>query len=173
MGGEPAVRWRSEAFRSITCSRTSAKSKSISSPIGWRVGLRDPCHLGYGRDSVLDLLEAVRAQWTHPLSDGDLADFLGRGALDREVANLVRNGHDLVQAGPALVARAAAAAAADRLIGLEVEGHVEAGLLERRDAQHGPALAVRAELAHEPLGDDADDRRGAQERLDVHLREPR
>src|SRR5215208_2753250 len=145
MGGEPAVRWRSEAFRSITCSRTSAKSKSIRSPIGWRVGLRDPCHLGNGRDSVLDLLEAVRAQRAHALRDGHLADVVGGRALDREVADLVRDRHDLVQADSALVARAAAAAAPDRLIGLEVEGHVEAGLLERRDAQHAAALAVRAE----------------------------
>src|SRR3954451_9579020 len=145
MGGEPAVRWRSEAFRSITCSRTSAKSKSISSPIGWRAGLRDPCHLGYGRDSVLDLLEAVRAQRAHALGDGDLANCLGRGALDRQVADLVRDRHDLVEAGPSLVAGAAAAAAADGLVCLEVEGHVEARLLERRDAQHGAALAVGAE----------------------------
>src|SRR3954471_6821169 len=123
MGGEPAVRWRSEAFRSITCSRTSAKSKSMVSPIGWRVGLRDPCHLGNGRDSVLDLLEAVRTQRAHALRDGDLADFIGGRPPDRKVANLVRDGHDLVQADPALVARAAAAAAADRLVGLEVEGH--------------------------------------------------
>src|SRR4029078_4361402 len=127
MGGEPAVRWRSEAFRSITCSRTSAKSKSIRSPIGRRVDLRDPCHLGNGRDSVFDLLEAVRAQRAHALGDGHLADLLGRGALDRELATLARDRHDLVQAGPALVARAAAAPAADRLVGLEVEGHVEAG----------------------------------------------
>src|SRR3954467_5441085 len=146
MGGEPAVRWRSEAFRSITCSRTSAKSKSIRSPIGWRAGLRDPCHLGNGRDSVLDLLEAVRAQRAHALRDGHLADFLGGSALDREVADLVRDRHDLVQADPALVARAATAAAADGLVGVEVEGDVEAGLLERGHAQHGPALAVRAEL---------------------------
>src|SRR5215208_996208 len=140
MGGEPAVRWRSEALRSITCSRTSAKSKSIRSPIGWRVGLRDPCHLGNGRDSVFDLLEAVCAQWTHPLRDGDLPNLLRRGTLDREVADLVRDRHDLVEAGPALVAGAAAAAAADRFVGLEVEGHVEAGGLERGDAQHGAAL---------------------------------
>src|SRR5215218_10063509 len=165
MGGEPAVRWRSEALRSIICSRTSAKSKSMGFPIGWRVELRDPCHLGNGRDSVLDLLEAVRAQRAHALSDGDLADFLGRRALDRELADLVRDGHYLVQADAALVAGAAAAAAAHGLVGLEVEGHVEAGLLQRRDAQHRAALAVCAELAHEPLGDDADDRGRAQERL--------
>src|SRR6188472_364928 len=151
MGGEPAVRWRSEAFRSITCSRTSAKSKSIRSPIGWRAGLRDPCHLGYGRDSVLDLLEAVGTQRTHALRDGHLADFLRRSTLDREVADLVRDRHDLVQADPSLVARAAAAAAADGLVGLEVERDVEAGLLQRGDAQHGPALAVGAQLPHEPL----------------------
>src|SRR5918994_3025491 len=173
MGGEPAVKWRSEALRSITCSRTSAKSNSIRSPIGWRVRLRDPCYLGYGRDSVLDLLEAVRTERSHALRDGDLANFVGLGALDREVADLVRDRHNLVEAGPALVAGAAAAAAAHGLVRLEVEGHVEPGLLERRDAQHGPALAVRAELAHEPLGDDTHDRRGAQERLDVHFGEAR
>src|SRR5215207_4111909 len=125
MGGEPAVRWRSEAFRSITCSRTSAKSKSIRSPIGWRAGLRDPCHLGYGRDSVLDLLEAIRTQRAHALRDGHFADLIGGRPLDREVADLVRDRHDLVQADTALVAGAAAAAAAHRLVGLEVEGHVE------------------------------------------------
>src|SRR3954466_13866208 len=125
MGGEPAVRWRSEAFRSITCSRTSAKSKSIRFPIGWRGGLRDPCHLGNGRDSVLDLLEAVRAQRAHALRDGHLANFVGRRALDRGVTDLVRDRHDLIQADPALVARATAAAAADGLVGLEVERHVE------------------------------------------------
>src|SRR5918997_6259498 len=116
MGGEPAVRWRSEAFRSITCSRTSAKSKSMVSPIGWRVRLRDPCHLGNGRDSVLDLLEAVRAQRAHALCDGDLADFLGRGALHREVPDLVRDRHHLVEARAALVAGAAAAATAHGLV---------------------------------------------------------
>src|SRR5215212_830484 len=134
MGGEPAVRWRSEAFRSITCSRTSAKSKSIRSPIGWRVGLRDPCHLGNGRDSVLDLLETVRAQRAHALRDGHLADFVCRRALHRELADLVGDRHDLVQADTALVAGAAAAAAADRLVGLEVERDVEPGLLERGHA---------------------------------------
>src|SRR5918997_3693167 len=95
MGGEPAVRWRSEAFRSITCSRTSAKSKSMVSPIGWRARLRDSCHLGDGRHAVLDLFEAVRAQRAHALRDGHLANLLGRGALDREVTDLVGDGHDL------------------------------------------------------------------------------
>src|SRR3954463_16349177 len=125
MGCEPAVRWRSEAFRSITCSRTSAKSKSIRSPIGWRMGLRDPCHLGNGRDSVLDLLEAVRTQRAHALSDGDFANFVRRRALDGELSDLVGDRHDLVKADPALVAGAATAATADGLVGLEVEGHVE------------------------------------------------
>src|SRR5215210_8831522 len=106
MGGEPAVRWRSEAFRSITCSRTSAKSNSIRTPIGWRVSLRDPCHLGNGRHAVFDLFEAVRAQRAHALRDGNLANLLRRGALDREVSNLVAHRHHLVQAGPALVAGA-------------------------------------------------------------------
>src|SRR5687767_5908922 len=99
MGGEPAVRWRSEALRSITCSRTSEKSNSILSPIGWRVRSRDPCDLCYGRDSVLDLFEPVDAQWTHPLGDGDLPYVFGRSALDREVPYLVRDDHHLVEPG--------------------------------------------------------------------------
>src|ERR671915_1193731 len=146
MGGDPAVRWRSEALRSITCSRTSAKSNSIVTPYRQKAASRDPRHLGDGRDAVLDLLEAVDAQGAHPLGHGDLANVLGGGALHRQVPGLVGHGHHLVEARAALVARAAAAAAADRLVGLEVEGHVEARLLERRDAQHRPLLAVRAEL---------------------------
>src|SRR5919112_3282663 len=114
MGGEPAVRWRSEALRSITCSRTSAKSNSIRTPIGWRVQSRDSCHLGNGRDAVFDLFEAVRAQRAHALRDGNLADFVRRGALDREVADLVAHGHHLVEPRPALVAGPAAARASDR-----------------------------------------------------------
>src|SRR5215207_444727 len=120
MGGEPAVKWRSEALRSITCSRTSAKSNSIRTPIGWRVRSRDSCHLGNGRDAVFDLFEAVRAQRTHALRDGNLPDLLGRGTLDREVPNLVADRHDLIEARPALVAGAAAAPAAHGLVGLEV-----------------------------------------------------
>src|SRR5918999_3695849 len=166
MGVEPAVRWRSEALRSITCSSTSAKSNSIVTPYRQKIRSRDPRDLCDGRDSVLDLLEAVDAERTHPLRHGHLADVLGGGTLHGEVPDLVAHRHHLVEAGAPLVARAAAAAAADGLVGLEVEGHVEAGLLERRDAQHGPALAVRAQLPNEALGDDADDRGRAQERLD-------
>src|SRR5918996_1871791 len=171
MGGEPAVRWRSEALRSITCSRTSAKSNSIVIPYRQKIRSRDPRDLCDGRDAVLDLLEAVDPQGTHPLGHGHLADVLGGGALNGEVADLVAHRHHLVEAGAALVARAAAAAAADRLVGLEVEGHVEAGFLERRDAQHRAPLAVRAELAHQPLRNDRADRRGGEERLDPHLGE--
>ena len=90
-----------------------------------------------------------------PCATATLRISSARGALDREVANLVADHHDLVEADPALVAGAAAAVAADRLVGLEVEGHVEAGLLERRRRSAWCALAVGAELAHEPLGHDA------------------
>src|SRR5918996_3801570 len=151
MGGEPAVRWRSEALRSITCSRTSAKSNSIVTPYRQKIRSRDPRHLCDGRDAVLDLLEAVDSQGTHPLGHGHLADVLGGGALHGEVPDLVADRHHLVEAGTPLVARAAAAAAADRLVGLEVEGHVEAGLLERGHAQQRAPLAVGAELPHEAL----------------------
>src|SRR5918999_223447 len=147
MGGEPAVRWRSEALRSVSCSRTPAKTNSSVIPYRQKLRSRDPRHLGDGRDPVLDLLEAVDAQGTHPLSHGHLANLVGAGALHGEVPDLVAHRHHLVEARAALVARAAAAAAADRLVGLEVEGNVEARRLQRGDAQHRAPLAVGAELA--------------------------
>src|SRR3712207_1477823 len=108
MGWEPAVRCRSEAFSSMTCSSTSAKSHSITSPYRQRVGSRDPCNLADGRDPVLDLLEAVEAQRTHALSHRDVLDLVRRGSLDGQRGDLVAHLHHLVDAGPALVARAPA-----------------------------------------------------------------
>src|SRR5919107_4012919 len=111
-------------MRSITCSRRSAKSKSTSLLIGRNGSLRDPRHLGDGRDAVFDLLKAVRAQRPHSLRDSDLADLVGTGPLYRQIPDLVGDRHDLVEAGTALVARAAAAGAAHGLVGVEVERHV-------------------------------------------------
>src|SRR3954463_9560437 len=83
MGGAPAVRCRSDALRSITSRRTSAKSKSIGCPYRQRERSRDPCDLGHGRDPVLDLLEAVVAEGAHPLVERDSSHLIGRSALDR------------------------------------------------------------------------------------------
>ena len=62
-----------------------------------------------------------------------------------------------------------AARAADGLVGLDVGAHAEAGLGQRLLADHGPLLAVGAELSRQALGDDAVDRRRGQEALDPHL----
>src|ERR687895_885177 len=111
MGGDPAVRCRSEASRSMTCRRTSAKSKSIKAP--WGKGQpsyrqqsrsRDSCDLTDGRHTVLDLLEAVEPQRTHALSHGNLLDLVAGGAVDRELANLVADLHHLVDPDAPLVA---------------------------------------------------------------------
>ena len=59
----------------------------------------------------------------------------------------------------AAVAAAVAAAAADRLVGLDLGADPDPGLVQRRDRDDRPPLAVRAELAGEALGDDAVDRR--------------
>src|SRR5918998_3450925 len=99
MGGDPAVRCRSEALRSITCSRTSSKSNSIVTPYRQKIRSRDPRHLCDGRDAVLDLLETVDAHGTHPLGHGHLPDLLRGGALHGEVPDLVADGHHLVEAG--------------------------------------------------------------------------
>src|SRR5215218_1243580 len=120
MGGEPDVRWRSEAPRSMTVRSTSAKSKSMVSPIGCSRWSPYPCHLADGRDAVLDLLEPVLAQRDHALLECDGTDLVGGRALHRQLADLVRHGHHLVEADPAPVARAVAAPAAHGLVGLHV-----------------------------------------------------
>src|SRR3954447_3638471 len=83
IGGAPAVRCRSDASRSITSRRTSAKSKSIGCPYRQWERSRDPCDLGHGRDAALDLLEAVVAQRAHALIESDSPDVIGRRAVDR------------------------------------------------------------------------------------------
>src|ERR1700750_345878 len=112
MGGEPAVRCRSEAFRSMTWIRTSAKSNSITCPYLQRASSRDSRNFGDGRDAVFDLFETVETQRAHPLLHGDLQDLIGRRALDREGADLLGDLHHLVHAAASLVAGAAAAVAA-------------------------------------------------------------
>ena len=54
------------------------------------------------------------------------AIVVGGLARDGERADRLGDRHDLVEADPALVAGAAAAGAADGLVGLEVEADVEA-----------------------------------------------
>src|SRR5229473_1434017 len=72
----------------------------------------------------------------------------------------------------ALEAAVGAASATRRLVGLEVEPSVEAGVLQHAGGDQRAALARGAQRAGEALGDDAVDRRGDEERLDAHLDQP-
>src|SRR3954463_6987851 len=132
VGGAPEVMWRSDALCSTTLSRMSAKSKFMPPPTSAvgptfcsrakalaRAG--DAGDLRDRRQAAADLLQAVLAQAHHALVHGGVHDRLGRLARDPPGADRVRHPHDLVQADPALVAGAAAAGAADGLVGLEIQ----------------------------------------------------
>src|SRR4051794_13649657 len=137
VGGAPDVMWRSDALCSTTLSRMSAKSKFMPSPTSAvgptfcsrakalaRAG--DAGDLRDRRQAAADLLQAVLAQAHHAFVHGGVHDRLRGLARDRERPDRVRDPHDLIEADPALVARAAAARVADGLVGLEVEADVEA-----------------------------------------------
>src|SRR4051794_33403690 len=144
-GCAPAARWRSEARRATTSSSRSAKSncmvsggllegsRSLWGVIGSFGGSRDSRDLGDGRQAEPDLLEAVVSEAPHALAARDLADLIGRSALEDERADLLAERHELVEADPALVARAAAAPASHRLVGLEVDADVKPARAQRVD----------------------------------------
>src|SRR4051812_5254207 len=67
------------------------------------------------RDATLDLLHAVHPQGEHPVHHRLIADFRNRGATQNHPADFGRKGHDLVEAGPALIASATASIAAAAL----------------------------------------------------------
>src|SRR3954468_6626762 len=106
----------------MTSRRMSAKSKFTSG---------HPAYLLDGGHAEPDLLQPVVLQQSHALLHGLLRDHVGRDAVDRHLADLATSRHHLVEADAALVARVAAARAADRLERLDVERSVEeAGALE-------------------------------------------
>src|SRR4051812_42250703 len=174
IGGEPAVRCRSDARRSSTSSSRSAKSNLTVVPIGaWcgfldsrdRAATRDARNLGDRRTALLDLLEAVLAQPAHAVAHRDLRDLVGRGPRDRQIADLVVDHHHLVEAHPALVAGVAAARAALGLVGLDVYVRVKAVVAQDRCAEDRALLAVLAQRARQALGDDAIHGAGHEEGL--------
>src|SRR5919107_752482 len=114
-------------------------------PLSARAG--DASDLGDRRETAADLLEPVLAQPHHALVDGRVGDRLGGLAGDGQGADRVRHPHDLVEADPALVPGAAAAGAADGLVGLEVEADVEAVEAHDVGGDRGTALALLAQEA--------------------------
>src|SRR5947209_19487201 len=135
IGAAPAVMWRSDARRSMTSSRTSAKSRFIRGPYRQvgpfplrppggldqrSAGAGDPRYLGHRREAALDLLEPILAQAPHALTHGHGGDLFSRGTLQGERADFIRHRHDLVETYASPVAHSAAAHAPDRLVGLDV-----------------------------------------------------
>src|SRR5215210_2514923 len=106
---------------------------------------RHPRDLSDRRQPPPYLLEAVLAQAHHALVDRRVGDRLRGLAGDREGADRVGDPHHLVEPDPALVARAAAAGAADGLVGLEVEADVEAVEAHDVGSDRGPSLALLAQ----------------------------
>src|ERR1700728_540366 len=79
------------------------------------------CKLGYRGEPLAHLLKAVLAQAAHPLAQGDVADLLGRAALECHAARVGGHPHHLVDAQTPTIAVAAAATTTDRLIRLQVD----------------------------------------------------
>src|SRR3954462_4839996 len=78
---------------------------------------RDARELGERRHAGEHLLKALGAQRAHAGVGGGLGDRVGRRPGDGQLADLVSDRHDLIQADAALVAGAAAAGAAGGLVG--------------------------------------------------------
>ena len=132
-GGEVEV-GRAAAHRPP--SRTSAKSKCITCSYRSGAGRLSRCASSRGRATPVPVTRATSAievrPWRTfsrpssrrrrmPLRTATSAISVGGRALDRQRPDLLGDGHHLVEADPALVAGAAAARAADRLVGLDVD----------------------------------------------------
>ena len=132
----PATRWpplrpirRPRRSRGCRRCRTSSAGRHPSrAPAPARTGgvrasaADGPHDLGQRGQSVADLLEAVLAQGTHALGDGDLGDPVDRGTLHHQGPELVGDLHHLVEPDAALVAGLAAAHAPDRFEHLDLAG---------------------------------------------------
>ena len=127
----------------MTSSRLVRPARTLATPSSRRVSM--PSSRATRRDLRLGRL-----------SDGHFLDPL---------AHL----HHREDADPAAVAALVAARAADRLVGLDLGADADLGVGERLRRHDRAPLAVAAELAREPLGDDAVDRRGGEEGLDPIL----
>src|SRR5579875_1977261 len=188
IGWAPTLRWRSEALRATTSLSSSAKSSSITAPIGARAPVVRPTRPGldermrrlsgraehaqdlrHRRQALAHLLETVIAHPAHPLRDRDVANFIRGGALERELPDLARHRHHLVDRDPATVAAATAARTAGGLVGLDVDRGLVAGGAQHLRGDDRALLAVAAERPRQALGEHALDRRGDQEGLDAHL----
>src|SRR4051812_31803263 len=122
-GGEPVVRWRSEAFFSTIAFRSCWRLMvGALTPVVWvlsstlasirRGDAGDFLERAHARAHLADARHAQRA---HPLPDGLGLELDGRGALEDELPEAVLHEHDLVDGDAALVAAAVALVAAGAL----------------------------------------------------------
>src|SRR5262249_39731002 len=119
--------------------------------------------------------EAALAEADHALLDAGGTQFVSGGAFGNQVANLVVDQEQLEDAQATVVSGVVAtiaAAAVEDLLALHVLGpHVQLHQHLRRRLEFG--AAVFANLAHQPLGKNALDRGGDEERLDAHVAQAR
>src|SRR5207244_810734 len=101
--------------------------------------------LGDRGAAVLDLLQAVLVQARHALADRHLADRLRGAPFERHRLDRGRYGHHLVQADARPIAAAGAAAAADGLVGLQLDRGVIAAFAQHARGDDRAALARLAE----------------------------
>jgi len=129
----------------------------------------------FDRHAAVDhLLQRVLPERPHALTLRGLADLDGGSVPDNEITNVLIDGHDLVDGHAPLHPREVAGGAALPL--------VEADLPEPlRDMPVGHEgllvgviglLAVLADLAAEPLGQDESEGGGHEEGGDAHVEEP-
>src|SRR6266508_2998510 len=90
IGGDPAVRWRSDPSfsRSAPSSSGTGIWTSSSCCTTELISLHHPRDFLDRRDPCPDLVQSVAAQGLHPLFDRDGPDGIGRCALDREPFDL-------------------------------------------------------------------------------------
>ena len=96
---------------------------------------------------MLDLVQTVLAQPAHPAPHRGGAELVGRGALQRERADLLVHDHHLVKADPAAVAHSAAAHATGGFVGLDRELGGEAMVAQHLGGNQRALLAVGAQRA--------------------------
>src|ERR1700730_7436753 len=123
------------------------------------------------RHPRLELGDAGHAQGLHAEPDRLLLELGGGGAVDHQLLERIPQRHHLVERDAALVPAVVAGAAAARLEDLEGADllRLDADVGERLRRNVDRLLALLAQLAGEPLGEDEVHRGGHQERLDAHV----
>ncbi|MPM25974.1 hypothetical protein SDC9_72475 [bioreactor metagenome] len=116
------------------------------------------------------LADAGFSEAFHSVVQRFLSQDVGGGAGDDELPDGVGDGHNFKDGGPAAVSCAPAFVAPHGAEGPGSGGHVQCFSHFLR--QFVFFLAGSAEVSHEPLGDDGEQRGRYQERLDAHVDEP-